>query len=76
MRLNCPHCGLRDSREFSYFGDAKTATGTGFADTYLRDNPTGAHKELWQHVQGCRAWLKVTRNTTTHEVISVSEAGL
>ena len=76
MRITCPHCGERDSREFSYFGDAKTARGEDFASTYLRDNPAGNHTELWQHVSGCRAWLKVVRNVTTHEVVSVKEAGV
>ncbi|HIP22572.1 MAG TPA: sarcosine oxidase subunit delta [Rhodobacteraceae bacterium] len=75
MRINCPHCGARDSREFKYFGDAKTARGDDFASTYLRDNPTGEHTELWQHVSGCRAWLEVVRNVTTHKVISIKEVG-
>ncbi len=76
MRLACPHCGERDSREFSYLGDAKMAAGgEDFASVYLRENPSGAHAELWQHVLGCRAWLEVVRNVSTHEVISVKEAG-
>ena len=77
MRIICPHCGARDSREFSYLGDAKLAKGKGdVASVYLRENPTGVHKELWQHSFGCRAWLEVVRNVSTHEVISVKEAGL
>ena len=76
MRLTCPHCGARDSREFKYLGDAKMAAGGGdFSSVYLRDNPAGVHKELWQHVLGCRAWLEVERNVTTHEVFAVKEAG-
>ena len=75
MRINCPHCGERDSREFTYFGDAKAARGSDFASTYLRDNPAGPHKELWQHGLGCRAWLEVERHTTTHALLSVKEAG-
>ena len=47
----------------------------GFEATYLRENPTGEHTELWQHVLGCRAWLNVVRNVSTHQVISVKEAG-
>lgn len=77
MRLACPHCGDRDSREFKYLGDAKMAAGGGgVAAVYLRDNPSGEHSELWQHVLGCRAWLEVLRNVSTHEVISVKEAGV
>ena len=41
---------------------------------YLRDNPAGPHRELWQHVSGCRAWLVVTRDTRTHEVLGVEAA--
>lgn len=41
---------------------------------YLRDNPMGPHEELWYHGFGCGAWLVVTRNTKTHEVLSVKAA--
>lgn len=37
---------------------------------HLRDNPDGVTRELWYHEYGCGAWLVVTRNTLTHEVIS------
>jgi heterotetrameric sarcosine oxidase delta subunit len=73
--ITCPHCGPRDHTEFSYGGDAtvkRPADGasveTWFEYVYLRDNPRGPHKELWQHVQGCRAWLEVTRDTLTHAI--------
>jgi heterotetrameric sarcosine oxidase delta subunit len=36
---------------------------------YLRDNPRGPHLEWWQHSHGCRAWIKVRRDTATHEVL-------
>ena len=36
-----------------------------FDYVYLRDNPAGAHRELWYHGAGCRAWLVVTRDTRT-----------
>ena len=36
---------------------------------YLRSNPRGMHEELWQHTQGCRAWIVVHRDTLTHEII-------
>ena len=35
---------------------------------HLRDNPAGVLEELWSHDAGCGAWLKVTRDTVTHEV--------
>ena len=27
MRINCPYCGERDAREFSYLGDAERSSG-------------------------------------------------
>ncbi len=81
MRLNCPHCGPRDRREFYYYGsddyltrpaaDAPPAAW----DDYLhnRDNPAGILRDLWYHEQGCTAWLRVTRNTVTHEIMAVED---
>ena len=77
MRIPCPHCGLRDVREFSYLGDAAlTRPDPAAADAlgrfteyvYLRDNPAGPHQELWYHGSGCEAWLVVTRDTRTHVI--------
>lgn len=36
---------------------------------YLRANPRGPHLEWWQHSSGCRAWIKVRRDTATHQVL-------
>lgn len=41
---------------------------------YLRDNPAGPQRELWQHVHGCRAWLVVTRDTRNHAIAAVEIA--
>ena len=38
---------------------------------YDRPNPRGRHRELWQHLGGCRAYLVVERDTATHEIFSV-----
>ena len=86
MRIQCPFCGERDLSEFSYRGDAAfkrpdaSASDAGpqfYEEVYLRSNPAGAHEELWYHLHGCRSWLKVTRNTRTHEVLAVARgAGL
>jgi heterotetrameric sarcosine oxidase delta subunit len=83
MRIPCPYCGERDLSEFVYYGDtARRPTPTGaealrefFEAVYLRDNPAGRHEELWYHVQGCRGWLRVTRDTRTHDVLRASLAG-
>lgn len=79
MRIECPLCGTRDSREFSYLGaadladrpDGDAGEAAHFAYVHLRDNPAGPHEELWHHAFGCRAWLIVTRDTTDHSVLDV-----
>ena len=83
MRIPCPICGSRDSREFTYKGDAVALSrpdpdaGEANWDAYihLRDNPAGVTRDLWYHGAGCTAWLVVTRNTVTHEVLDVTLAG-
>ncbi len=76
MRINCPHCGERDLREWSYTGDAVAlarpapdANGATW-DNYLhlRKNPAGKTRDLWHHTGGCGAWIIVTRDTVTHEI--------
>ena len=77
MRITCPLCGTRDRREFYYYGAAdflnRPADGAGDAawDNYLhlRDNPAGETRDLWYHETGCAAWIEVTRNTVTHEIL-------
>lgn len=79
MRLKCPLCGERDRREFYYMGsDAYLVRPDAGApaeawDDYLhnRDNPAGLTRDLWYHEQGCAQWLRVTRNTVTHEIHAV-----
>lgn len=79
MRITCPYCGERSNDEFTVLGDAdallaRPTSGEpqAFQDyAYLRTNPAGQHRELWYHAAGCRRWLVVTRDTRTHEVMSV-----
>jgi methylglutamate dehydrogenase subunit B len=75
MRITCTFCGSRDSSEFSYLGDASLVRPTEDAAmhdyVYLRDNPAGPHEELWYHAQGCRSWLRVSRDTLSHEILAV-----
>ena len=87
MRITCPYCGPRSNEEFAYRGDAAPIRPAGDASpspdaprpdwmdyVYLRHNPAGPHRELWQHVSACRAWLVVTRDTSTHVIMSVEVA--
>lgn len=79
--IHCPHCGVRPKEEFQIKGDAgairpqANASEKEWADyVFLRENPMGPHRELWQHVSGCRRWLIVERDTVSHTVSAVSDA--
>ena len=90
MRLTCPYCGERDRHEFGYRGDAapqrpalrkpgrnETTLAPDdqvFDYVYMRDNPPGRIRELWQHAEGCRAWLIVERDVTTHAIGTIVPA--
>lgn len=83
LLIECPHCGPRAQIEFSYGGDASVTRPDDphdlndrawFDHVYLRDNPRGRHVEWWQHSAGCRAWIQVTRDTLTHEVLESAPA--
>lgn len=82
LLIRCPWCGERGHVEFTYVGDAgvrRPLHGAGaqafYEYVYLRDNPRGAHRELWQHTAGCRGFVAVERNTLTHEITGVNAAG-
>ena len=75
LRIPCPWCGERNMVEFTYGGAADrphpglaAETAEYFEHVYLRANPRGPHLEYWHHVNGCRQWLKVKRDTLSHEI--------
>ena len=82
LHIKCRHGGLRSQNEFSYGGDGtvkrpdlnKEVSDKGW-DTfvYLRKSPRGKHVELWHHISGCRQWIKVERDTATHEIFKTSK---
>ena len=90
MLIDHPLLGPRDAAEFTCLGDAALLKRPPLLDPeapitpaqmqefvdylHLRDNPAGQHQELWYHEQGDRSWLVVTRDTLTHEVITVELA--
>ena len=82
LLITCPYCGERPQIEYTYGGDATVKRpDPGEVDSkawldhiYLRDNPRGPHLEWWQHTGGCRAWIKVRRDTLTHEVLGTFRA--
>ena len=82
LEIRCPYCGNRSQTEFAYGGDAtvkRPELNSLISDqewdnfVYYRKNPCGNHLELWHHISGCRQWLKVLRNTSTHEIIKTME---
>ena len=84
MLIQCPFCGERGVGEFAYLGDAGAqrpeaeqpdADARFHEYVYLRDNPAGPHEELWYHAGGCRTWLRVRRDTRTHEILVIAFAG-
>ena len=84
LLITCPWCGPRAQIEFTYGGDAsverpvdpEAVSAEAWLDhVYLRDNPRGPHDEWWQHASGCRAWVKVRRDTWTHRVIGSGTPG-
>jgi len=84
LLIRCPYCGPRGHVEFTYGGDASRrrpdTDGPGseeawFDYVYLRDNPAGPQLEHWQHSGGCRAWLVIERDTASHAISSVRDAG-
>jgi len=81
IRINCPFCGERDHSEFTYGGDASIeypALDAPMEDwhdaIFLRENIRGMQAETWHHVNGCRMWLVVERDTMSHEIKSVRPA--
>ena len=82
LHIKCPYCGLRSQKEFSYGGDANVkrpklnaeVTDKEWDDfVYMRKSPRGHHLELWHHTSGCRQWIKVERDTVTHEIYQTAK---
>ena len=81
LLIPCPHCGARAQVEFAYGGDATkrrppdSAPDEAWYDyVYLRSNPRGPHQEWWLHHAGCGRWIRVTRDTATHQVLGAAPA--
>ncbi len=77
LRISCPFCGVRDHSEFSYGSDASVeypaldAPESEWVEAvFQRENLDGVQLETWQHLQGCRMWIVVERDTRTHAIHS------
>ena len=82
LLIKCPWCGERDETEFSYGGEAGITrppdpfalSDAEWADyLFMRRNPCGAHKERWNHSQGCRRWFGVERDTVSYKIAASFE---
>ncbi len=83
LNIKCPYCGDRSQKEFAYGGDGtvvRPELNQEISDekwdefVYLRKSPRGKHVELWHHIAGCRQWIKVQRDTATHEIFKTLKA--
>ena len=83
LHIKCPYCGMRSQNEFSYGGDAsvkRPEINKEISDqdwdnfVYNRKSLRGKHLELWQHISGCRQWIKVERDTATHQIFNTYKA--
>ena len=82
LNIKCPYCGDRSQKEFAYGGDGtvvRPELSQEISDekwdefVYLRKSPRGKHVELWHHIAGCRQWIKVQRDTVTHEIFRTAK---
>jgi sarcosine oxidase subunit delta len=83
LRIGCPFCGERDVHEFVSRGEAlpprpdpEAPDAEALFVAYLHDrkNPCGPSREHWYHASGCRRWLVVDRDLSTHEVLATAFA--
>jgi len=72
MELRCPFCGIRAVSEFNFRSVApERKEQPASALVYERVNNPDCSLEYWQHVEGCRAWLLITRNPSSGRVDDV-----
>ncbi len=79
LLIACPHCGPRNSDEFSFSGEIVPRPGPDPSPEewrrylYEKANARGWVTERWFHVAGCRRFLDVERHTGTNEVRAVRD---
>lgn len=84
MQIPCPWCGPREQQEFRCGGEAHIVRpadpaaldDAGWADyLFMRSNPRGIHRDMWNHVHGCRRWFYLARDTVTDQILAVYKVG-
>jgi len=79
LLIECPHCGPRNSDEFTFNGERvprpepDAAPETWRSYLYLRTNAGGWQTERWFHVSGCRRFLVIERNLDSNQIRSVRD---
>jgi sarcosine oxidase subunit delta len=79
--IACPYCGPRSGAEFTFERPMESivpldaSPDAAVQRLYTRDNLRGPSWELWRHAYGCRAWIKLLRDTGTHEITQVRLIG-
>ncbi len=84
LLITCPYCGARAETEFTYGGEAgiqrppkpDALSDAEWADyLFMRKNPRGVHRELWNHAQGCRRWFEAERDTVSYTITATRTLG-
>ena len=81
LLIPCPHCGQRNSNEFTFNGEAVPRPepdpdpATWRRYLYMKTNAAGWQEERWFHVSGCRRFLMIERNQDTNEIRMVRDYG-
>ncbi len=76
----CPHCGPRNSNEFTFNGEGSSRPDSDVTPAewrrylYEKTNVAGVQVEQWFHVSGCRRFLRVERDTISNEIHDVTDA--
>ncbi len=79
LLIVCPHCGPRNSDEFTFRGelvtrpDVAAAAPEWRAYLYEKANVAGWQEETWFHVAGCRRFLRIERHTVSNEIRQVRD---
>ncbi len=78
LLIHCPYCGPRSGAEFTFERPMESIVALDAAPEaaiqrlFTRTNPRGRSSELWRHAYGCRAWLRLERDTASHEIVETA----
>ncbi len=79
LLITCPHCGPRNSDEFTFRGEVVRRPDVDVSPTewrgylYNKANVADWQHETWLHSAGCRRFLTVERHTVSNEIRAVRD---